>query len=268
MKQLPNSTSEIVGIIPCAGYATRISPLPCSKEIYPIGFFPGINSDKTEHRVISSFLLESLAIGGASLAYMILRKGKWDIPQYYGRGKAFRLPLSYISIEPTSGPVYTLDEAYPFVKGKQILFGFPDIFIRPKNAFLQLLQKQAESGADIVLGLFEAENHRKVDMVKTGLNGRVKQIIIKPVQTELTHTWLIASWGSAFTQLIHDFLLREEESIETDNSVKKEELHVGHVFQAAIDTGLKIETVTFSNGEYLDIGTPGDLKKVGEFLNP
>jgi glucose-1-phosphate thymidylyltransferase len=29
---------EIIGLIPAGGVAERLSPLPCSKEIYPIGF--------------------------------------------------------------------------------------------------------------------------------------------------------------------------------------------------------------------------------------
>jgi hypothetical protein len=28
---------EVIGLIPCAGRASRISPLPCSKEVLPVG---------------------------------------------------------------------------------------------------------------------------------------------------------------------------------------------------------------------------------------
>ncbi len=30
--------SEVIGLIPAGGQAKRLSPLPCSKELYPIGF--------------------------------------------------------------------------------------------------------------------------------------------------------------------------------------------------------------------------------------
>ena len=35
-----NQTSqrEIIGVIPAAGRATRLGPLPCSKELFPVGF--------------------------------------------------------------------------------------------------------------------------------------------------------------------------------------------------------------------------------------
>jgi glucose-1-phosphate thymidylyltransferase len=29
---------EVVGLIPAGGHAKRIAPLPCSKELYPVGF--------------------------------------------------------------------------------------------------------------------------------------------------------------------------------------------------------------------------------------
>jgi hypothetical protein len=29
---------EVIGLIPAGGQATRIAPLPCSKELYPVGF--------------------------------------------------------------------------------------------------------------------------------------------------------------------------------------------------------------------------------------
>ncbi len=30
--------SDVIGLIPAGGQAKRLSPLPCSKELYPIGF--------------------------------------------------------------------------------------------------------------------------------------------------------------------------------------------------------------------------------------
>ena len=32
------TTDDIVGVIPAAGRGKRIAPLPCSKELYPVGF--------------------------------------------------------------------------------------------------------------------------------------------------------------------------------------------------------------------------------------
>jgi len=38
MGQEEKVIEEVVGIIPASGRATRIAPLPCSKELYPVGF--------------------------------------------------------------------------------------------------------------------------------------------------------------------------------------------------------------------------------------
>ena len=38
--------------------------------------------------------------------------------------------------------------------------------------------------------------------------------------------------------------------------------HIGGVIKSAIFTKVKIETVIFPNGKYIDIGTPEDLEKV------
>jgi glucose-1-phosphate thymidylyltransferase len=36
---------------------------------------------------------------------------------------------------------------------------------------------------------------------------------------------------------------------------------VGHIIQAAIDSGLQVEAELFARGTYLDIGTPKDLAR-------
>ena len=103
-------TNEVIGLIPCAGHATRITPLPCSKEVLPVGL--GRTSEGfLRPKVVSHYLLEKMRRGGVSKAFFILRKGKWDIPQYYGNGAAVGMDLGYLVTDRTYGPPYTLDEA-------------------------------------------------------------------------------------------------------------------------------------------------------------
>ena len=45
------------------------------------------------------------------------------------------MQLGYLVTEKTFGPPYTLDEAYPFVRGRRVALGFPDILIEPQNAY-------------------------------------------------------------------------------------------------------------------------------------
>jgi len=64
---------------------------------------------------------------------------------------------------------------------------------------------------------------------------------------------------------MHEHLAAIQKEYERDNAggnaPENRELFVGDVIQAAIHNDLRVETVPFPNGAYLDIGTPGDLVK-------
>jgi glucose-1-phosphate thymidylyltransferase len=257
---MKNNTPDIVGLVPAAGFATRVaSLLDCSKEIYPITLADGSS------RVVSSFLMESLKYANAHKSYIILRSGKWDIPEYFSNGYQSEMKLAYIVSEPTSGVPFTIDKAFPFIKGSTVLLGFPDIIFRPKNAYQKLLIQQQDSQSDLVLGLFKTSKTEKADMVKFDGVGNLKDIIIKPEQTHLVYTWIMAAWSPLFTYFLHDYLTnktsgRSDENNPTDSG----ELHIGEVVRDAIKAGIKTSYVTFDEGCFLDIGTPEDLNKAAD----
>ena len=254
-----------IGLIPAAGTADRIAPLPCSKELYPIGFQSIGSKWGARPKVVSQYLLEKMRIADTAEVYIVLRKGKWDIPEYFGDGKALSMRLAYLIMDLPFGVPYTLDQAYPFVKDSMVVFGFPDIIFQPDNAFVQLLARQAVTNADIVLGIFPAHQPRKMDMVDVDANGRIREIQIKPDRTDLEFTWIFAVWTPVFTDFMHEYILTGAKQIhKTRTSLKGEDQHemfIGDVIQAAIDNGLLVESVIFSDGSYLDIGTPADLVK-------
>ena len=90
------------------------------------------------------------------------------------------------------GVPYTLDQAYPFIKDALILFGFPDIIFQPEDAFTQLLDRQAETDSDIVLGLFPVNRRHRGDRVALDDKGWIKNTEIDPKATKLKLTWIIA----------------------------------------------------------------------------
>ena len=49
---------EIIGLIPASGGATRLQPIPCSKELLPVGFRQLSNGNPAP-KVISQNLLEA-----------------------------------------------------------------------------------------------------------------------------------------------------------------------------------------------------------------
>jgi glucose-1-phosphate thymidylyltransferase len=249
--------SDVVGLIPAAGLGSRLSPLPCSKELFPVGFAPHPEHGEPHPKAVSQYLLEHMQRAGAGQVYVILRKGKWDIPNYFGDGSQLGLQLAYLIMRRPYGCPFSLDQAYTFVREKRVVFGFPDILFEPKDAFEQLLQRQEQTGADVVLGCFKVSQPHKWDMVEVGEGGEVKNILHKPAVSTLTHGWTIASWGPRFTEFMHQHLQQVEEQFHTSGR----ELSVGEVLQAAILNGLRVQSVYFDTGSCLDIGTPEDLRK-------
>lgn len=265
-KRSKQSHPEIVGLLPAGGKAARIAPLPCSKEVYPLGFRHVDASGNLRPKVVCHYLLEKMRLAGTTKAYIILRKGKWDIPAYFGDGKMADMHLAYLMMDVPFGVPYTLDQAYPFIQDATVVFGFPDIIFHLDDAFLQLLSRQAESNADVVLGLFPAHHPHKVDMVDLDAYGRVRGIYIKPARTHLRYTWTIAVWTSQFTRFMHEYILSIRKTQNDKNSggaygEEQQELFVGDVIQAAIHNDMQIDTVLFTDSTFLDVGTPEDMIK-------
>jgi len=254
---------SVIGLIPAGGKATRISPLPLSKELYPVGFgcdrdTQNYNQNNLRPKVVSHYLLEKMQLAGIEKAYFILRPGKWDIPAYFGDGAMLSINLAYLIMGLPYGVPFTLDSAYPFVKDAVVALGFPDILFQPKDAFLQILKHLETSNADVVLGLFPTDKPQKAGMVDFDDSGKVRSIIEKPPESDLRFMWGIAVWQPQFSEFLHEYLI----TIKQDTNLPiLPEIPIGNVIQTAIDKGLQVEAEAFTNGSYLDIGTPDDLIK-------
>jgi glucose-1-phosphate thymidylyltransferase len=254
---------QVIGLLPAGGQATRISPLPASKELYPVGFRRVDEGKSLRPKVVSHYLLEKMRLAGIDKAYFVLRPGKWDIPAYFKDGAMLKMSLGYLIMNLPFGVPYTLDQAYPFVQDSLVALGFPDILFEPEDAFVQLLARQATNQADVVLGLFPTNQPHKAGMVDFDDTGLVRVIIEKPPQTDLRYMWGIAVWTPAFTQFMHQYLIDVEankvRSEAESHLPPKSELPIGDVIQAGIYNGLRVEAEVFPQGSYLDIGTPEDL---------
>ncbi len=266
MQSSDSVSLEIIGLIPAAGQAKRISPLPFSKELFPIGFNTALDDHTTRPKVVSEYLLQNLHAANVKTVYFILRSGKWDIPAYFGDGSRLNMNLGYLMMGVPFGTPYTLDQAFPFIQQVRIALGFPDILFRPRNAYARLIERQNRSGADVMLGLFPSDRPQKVDMVDIDARGRVREIIIKPKHTDLRYTWAIAVWTPVFTRFMHDFLADSLNTLSSPsnpglNLHLSSELYVGDVFRAALSAGFQIETEIFEDGHCIDIGTAEDLKR-------
>ena len=255
------SHRPVVGIIPAGGFAKRISPLPCSKELYPIGFRNAEECQGVRPKVVCQYLIERMARAGVTTTYMVLREGKWDIPAFFGDGTMVSMNLAYLVTQHNEGPAYTVDQAYPFVKDSLVAFGFPDILFEPENGFEQVGEHQAKTDADIVLGLFRVDRSRSDDRIICDQEGRVTCLIPGPTQEDVDFTWNIAIWKPTFTEFLHRHLSEREALTQRRVSSPRMEVTMGVVLKAALEHGLRVEAVRFANDWYLDIGTPGNLVK-------
>lgn len=260
----------VVGLIPAAGWGRRLGTLPCSKEVYPVGWdakdtatgmattASSTNGTRTlRPKVASQYLLDAMRAADVETAYIIIREGKWDIPQYWGDGHRLNMHLAYLMMRLPHGTPFTLNQAYAFVQDRTVVMGFPDVIFEPSDAYVHLLDRLHTTDADVVLGLFPAERPHKVDMVALNDNGRPQAIDIKPDATDLTYTWVCVVWAPSFTHYLHETVMEAA----SDWNHDEREMYVGHVFQHAIRDGLTIDGVRFPQGQCTDLGTPDVLQE-------
>ncbi|OQW33656.1 MAG: hypothetical protein A4E19_03960 [Nitrospira sp. SG-bin1] len=257
---------EVVGLVPAAGQAKRLQPFPCSKELFPVGFTTDPQTGMPRPKVAAQYLLEKFRTAGISKTFLVIRDGKWDIPNYFQEGQAVGMSLAYVVIPGSLGPPDTLDRAYPFIAEHRIAFGFPDILFGPPDAYMRLIARQEETDADIVLGLHRIDDTRVWDMVATDQDGRVREIVMKPPATTLTFGWCFAVWTPVFSEFLHRFLRSDETKRNMGLLTNRAndpggDLAVGVVLQAALKVGLSIQSVKFPEDRYLDIGTPENLAR-------
>ncbi len=259
---------NIVGVAPAAGRAKRLSPLPCSKELYPIGFQ---NSKERGLRAkpVGQYLLERFKRAGIDKAFLVLRDGKWDIPAYFKDGHSLEMNLSYLMMRIPDGVPFSVDQAYSFVNNSIVALGFLDIIFEPVDAFYHLICKKQKTGADIVLGLATVEDPQNWDTVDVAEDGTVRQIHVKRDLSHHSQAWFIAVWAPTFTQFMHQYLIfcrscRQDAQAEISHHTSKIELSMGDIIQKGIENGLSTNAVFFPKGVCFDIGIPKNLVRITE----
>ena len=255
---MSNINDKYIGLIPAAGSATRLQKfLKGSKEIYPF-------SIRDKEGIERSFpvckcLLDSFYESGIAKAYIVLREGKEDIPEKLGKGEEYGVDIKYLYTKPTLGPPFTLDRAFTYIQNNFVALGFPDILFKPRNTFKALIDKQNISNADVVLALFPTSTPQKMDMIIFNDSGKINAIDIKPVQTSLIYTWVLAVWNPTFSEFMHSCLPKLLAEYE---SKQRSECHVGTIFQIALKEGLAFDYVLMNKGKVMDMGTPEGLSYI------
>ncbi len=245
---------QVFGLIPAAGQGLRIAPLPCSKEIFPVGFKREEGRDGVRPKPVCHYLLEKMRLAGIVKVYIVLGDGKWDIPHCLRSGVMLDMHLAYLITDLRYGVPYTIDQAYPFLKHETVAFGFPDLIFESDDVFVQLLSYLENRDVDVVLGVFPSNRPDKADMIDLDDHGQIRKIILKPGSTHLRYTWGIAVWKPVFTHFLHQFLIDTKKT-----ATNKPELSMSEVIEVAIQNKVRVQAVIVSDEPFLDIGTGDDL---------
>lgn len=252
---------EIVGLIPAGGVASRLGKIPCSKEVFPLITASG------EVTVLAAHLIRYYKRAGIRQVFFIISKGKWDIPEYFGDGSDFGIPMGYLIMNLPFGAPFTINQAFPFIKDKIVALGFPDILFEPEDAFNQMKNNLLAGDADVLLGLVPSDQSQRSDMISFNEQGKIQEIVIKQNRPDLKYSWFIALWKPSFTRYLNEYLENlirinpQGQIVLQDGSAR--EVFVGDVIQSAIETGLTAGYQIFENGKFTDMGTTAELIKWG-----
>ena len=161
--------SVVVGVIPAAGYASRMSGLAGSKEMVSLGGAPVID-----------YLLDRM-FHAADEVVVITRPEKEDVAEHVRRrgSRVVEGHPSSVSESLRLG-LHGLDAC------DVVLLGFPDTIWEPEHGFVQLVRSLEKS--EVALGVFESEEPERSDVVT--LDGeRVVSVDVKPTAPDSTLIW-------------------------------------------------------------------------------
>ena len=214
----------IVGVIPAAGFAKRLGPLPCSKELLPVDGRP----------VMDHVVARMRAVEGAELR-VVTRPEKRDVVEH-----ARRLGARLIEGRPASvGESVRLGLA-GVAQDDVVLLGFPDSVWEPFDGFATLVSELGH-GMDVALGCFRSSELERSDVVVVDEEGAVTAVQVKPADP--ASGWI---WGCAAARArALAGLQRHDEP--------------GTLFDELARAGT-VRAVRFP-GEFVDIGTPEALER-------
>ena len=161
-----------MGIVPAAGFATRLQPLAGSKEVYPIGGRP-----------LMEYVVERMRAAPCDELRVVTRREKRDVVDL----------AAELGAEVVIGRPETLATSVALgIKGLAAddvaLIGLPDTIWEPADGFNRLLAA-LDDAADIVLGLFTSNEPERSDVVALEPSGRVTAVAVKPAAPASDLIW-------------------------------------------------------------------------------
>jgi glucose-1-phosphate thymidylyltransferase len=214
----------VVGVIPAAGYATRLQPLPCSKEMLEI-----------RGRPVMDYVVERMCRTDCELR-VVTRPEKEDVIAH-AKELGATIVLAYPATTSESFAAGMEDLAPDDI----VLIGWPDTLWEPEDGYVQLIEA-VEEGHEIALGLFDTPDLERSDVLSFDESGRITGLHIKPA--EPPSTWI---WGCAAARFRALAGLEREE-------------WPGSFFNSLCQKGVELYALRLSD-VWLDIGTREALER-------
>jgi glucose-1-phosphate thymidylyltransferase len=218
---------SIVGVIPAAGYATRLQPLPGSKEVLSVG-----------GRAVMDYVIDRMRLAGVTELRVVTRPEKEDVIAH-SEALGAKVVVAYPE---TPGESLATGMA-GLAPNDVVLIGWPDSLWEPEDGYVPLV-RAVETGHEIALGLFETTDLVRSDVLSFDESGRITGVHVKPADPP--STWI---WGCAAARVrALDGLGREE--------------WPGSFFDKQCRKGIELYAVRLSD-IWLDIGTREALERAG-----
>lgn len=171
----------MLAVIPAAGRGSRIQPLAFSKELLPLGSRSVDGAERP--RAISEYLLDRMAMAGATRICFTVAPEKMDIIHYYGDSYC-GIPIFYLIQPRANGLCDAVFRAAAHVQeDESVLIGLPDTLWFPETGLLDLPDEA------LAMLLFPVANPALFDAVLTDSRQRVLTIAVKNPQTTTEWVW-------------------------------------------------------------------------------
>jgi glucose-1-phosphate thymidylyltransferase len=220
---------RVVGVVPAAGQAERLQPLPGSKETLSVGGRP-----------VLDYVVERLRVAPADEIRLVTRPEKRDVAE-----RARSLGVTVVEARPATLSLSILAGMEWLAGNDIVLLGLPDSVWEPLDGFARLLGALT-ADAEVVLGLFRSREPERGDVATLDSSGRVAAVHVKSAQPPGDLVWGIAAARA-------DALARLREHEEP-----------GHLFDELARGGRAL-AVRFP-GEFIDIGTKEALERARALL--
>ena len=217
---------SIVGVIPAAGSATRLGPLPCSKELIPVGGRP-----------VLEYVVDRMRAVPAAEIRVVTRPDKADVVEH-----ARRLGATVVEARPPSAAASIHLGTAGLDADDVVLVGFPDSVWEREDGFVAVVAALGH-GADVALGCFRSDELERSDVVVADEDGIVRAVQVKPSRP--ASEWI---WGCAAARPCALAGLAEH-------------AHPGTLFDRLARAG-RVRAVRL-DGEFVDIGTPEAVERLG-----